>query len=147
MAFSFTMTRNDIAPKLAKLAATAKNPVPVLRAMGTTFKSITEGNFNSVGASFRPKPWAAKKDGSPSRLKKSGTLSSSFHLEVTPQHAKLRNPTIYAAHHQFGSIKKKGRGSGIPARPFYPVLNNQLTPAAETLIARAGQRALDREVS
>ena len=36
----------------------------VLRAMGTTFKSLTEGTFNSAGAQYRPQPWPAKKDGS-----------------------------------------------------------------------------------
>ena len=167
-ALSFTVTRNDIAPTLSKLAATAKNPTPVFRAMGTTFKSITEGNFNSVGAAFRPKPWPAKKDGTPSSLKKSGTLSSSFHLEVTPTFAKVKNPSIYAARHQFGDRgfkagKKVGSvtnnfsrrrltqdvlagSQGTPPRPYFPVdANGKMTPAAETLVARAGERAVLRE--
>lgn len=141
----FKITRDDISPKLAKMAATAKRPEKVLRSMGTTFMSITMGNFNDAGASFRPKPWPAKKDGTPSKLQKSGTLSRSFHLSVTDKSATVSNPTIYAATHQFG--RTTGRGSPIPARPFFPVDDSgKLTPAAEELIARAGQRALDREL-
>jgi hypothetical protein len=34
----------------------------------------------------------------------------------------------------------------MPARPFFPVLNGRLTPAAETQIAAAGQAALDRQL-
>ena len=142
--FGFKLTRNDISPKLAKMAATAKNPIRVLRAMGTTFMSITMGNFNDVGAEYRPKPWVNKKDGKPSKLQKSGTLSRSFHLEVTDQRATVSNPTIYAATHQFG--RTEGRGAPIPARPFFPVLDGKLTEKAEEKIAAAGQRMLDSEI-
>lgn len=160
---SFKLTRDDLSPALRRLAATAKNPIAVFRAMGTTFKSLTEGTFNSVGASYRPKPWPPKRDGTPSILQKSTTLAKSFHLEVAADHATLRTPMIYAAIHQFGgTIKGKpflrfqwapGRWAvvrqvTIPARPFFPVADNgKLTPAAETKIAAAGQRAIARQAS
>jgi len=143
---SFKVTRNDISPKLSRLAATAKRPEPVLRAMGTTFMSITMGNFNDAGAAYRPKPWAAKKDGSPSKLQKSGTLARSFHLTVTEKSAVVANPTIYAATHQFG--RTEGRGSPIPARPFFPVDDaGKLSLAAEEKISAAGQRAILRQIT
>jgi phage gpG-like protein len=171
--FSFKVTRDDISPALSKLAATVKNPIAIFRAMGTTFKSITEGNFNSVGSQLRAKSWPAKRDGSPSNLKKSGTLSTSFHLEVSASHARVSNPMIYAATHQFGARghvagKVTGRvktkfanklfagswqdvmqgGKGIPPRPYFPVTESgQLTPAAEQLIARAGERAIARQAA
>jgi phage gpG-like protein len=141
--FSFKLTRNDISPKLSKMVKVARNPVRVLRAMGTTFMSITMGNFNDVGAEYRPKPWSNKKDGTPSKLQKYGTLAKSFHLEVTDQRATVSNPTPYAATHQFG--RTEGRGSPIPARPFFPVLDNKLTPRAEEKIAAAGQRMMESE--
>jgi phage gpG-like protein len=169
--FSFKLIRNDISPALAKLARGAKNPEPVFRAMGTTFMSITMGTFNAAGADYRPKPWPAKKDGTPSKLQKSGTLSRSFHLEVTNKFAKVSNPVIYAAIHQFGSEghvlgKKVGTvktkyantryfgsyndvlegGSGIPPRPFFPVENGKLTEKAEEKIRAAGERALARQM-
>lgn len=161
LSFSFLKTRDDISPAVTQMLATAKNPMKVLRSMGTTFKSITEGTFNSAGAAYRPKPWPNKRDGSASNLQRSTTLAKSFHLEVTDQYAKLSNPMIYAAIHQFGgTIKAKGkalvfhtadghlifaRSVKIPARPFFPVLDGKLTPEAERLIVRAGERVIARE--
>ena len=142
--FSFKVTRNDISPKLSKLANAAKRPEPVFRAMGTTLMSITMGNFNDAGADYRAKGWPAKKDGTPSKLQKSGTLSRSFHLEVGSTFAKVGNPVIYAATHQFG--RDFGRGSPILPRPFFPVLDGKLTPKAEEKIAAAGMRAIMRQV-
>ena len=170
-ALGFRITRDDIAPKLAKLAATARHPEKVFRAMGTTFMSITMGNFNDAGADYRPRPWPAKKDGTPSKLQKSGTLSRSFHLEVGPTFAKVSNPVIYAAIHQFGAadhvagtkvgtVKTKYAnsrykvswqdvlegGHGIPPRPYFPVENGKLTPKAEEKIRAAGERAVMKQV-
>ena len=126
--------------------------------MGTTFKSITEGTFNSVGASYRPMPWAAKWDGSASNLQRSTTMAKSFHLRVDDDSATLSNPMPYAAAHQFGAtIRSKSGGSlvfklgdktvfakkvTIPPRPFFPVLNGKLTPAAEEKIAAAARRVI-----
>ena len=167
----FTLTRDDISPKMTRLAASARNPEKVFRAMGTTFMSITMGNFNDAGSDCRPSVWPAKKDGSPSKLQKSGTLSRSFHLDVSSMGATVSNPTIYAATHQFGSAghelgKKVGSvktkyanklfkgswndvlsgGHGTPPRPFFPVLDGKLTPKAEELIAAAGMRAIERQL-
>jgi phage gpG-like protein len=158
---TITIAHDDITPSLLRMQKAGKNLTPVFRAMGTTFKSITEGTFNSVGASYRPLPWPAKRDGSPSILQKSTTLAKSFHLEVTATYAALKNPAVYAAIHQFGGTIKPKNGKflrfvgsngqvyflrkvTIPARPFYPVLNGKLTPQAEKKIAAAGQRAIQR---
>jgi hypothetical protein len=43
------IVRDDISPKLSKLAATGRHPRKVFRAMGTTFMNITMGAFNSLG--------------------------------------------------------------------------------------------------
>lgn len=164
MAF-FRLDRNDISPVVTRLIARARNPEPVLRAMGTTFKSITEGNFNSMGAEFRPIPWPPLKDppGKASILQRSTTMAKAFRLSVTSRTATLSNPTIYAPVHQFGATIKPQSAkrlswvnSGgrrvfakqvvIPPRPFYPVRNDKLTAEAETLIARAGERIMARQV-
>jgi phage gpG-like protein len=153
-----SLNRDDISPRITSLIARARRPRPVLLAMGNTFKSITVGNFNSAGAKYRPLPWPAKRDGSRCILQKSTTMCKAFHLEVTNVGATLSNPMIYAAIHQFGGdiypkTKKvlRFRAGGkwwskkhvrIPARPFFPVLDGKMTPAAEELIARAGERAL-----
>jgi phage virion morphogenesis protein len=162
--------RNDLSPALSRMIAAVQPPQRrrILRAMGTTFKSITEGTFNSVGAEYRPTPWPAKKDGSPSNLQKSTTLAKSFNLDVGDDFARVSNPTPYAIRHQFGSrgyaagqptgaqvqARNASRRSaananpvlegsrGTPPRPFFPVLNGKLTPAAEEKIAGAAQRVL-----
>jgi len=140
---SFRCTKNDISPKLGALAMTAKHPAKVFRSMGTVFMSITMGNFNDAASKYRPANWANKKDGTVSKLQKSGTMARAFHLEVSDSHATVSNPVIYAATHQFG--RDFGRGAPIPARPFYPVISGKLTPAAEEKIAKAGERAILRE--
>ena len=138
----FSVTRNDISPALTRMINGVKPPnrKRVLRAMGTTFKSITEGTFNSAGAQYRPKEWAPKKDGSPSILQKTTTMAKSFALEVTDDAATVTNPTKYAATHQFG--RQQGSGE-IPARPFFPVVDGKLTPKAEEKIAASARRVLD----
>ena len=166
---SFKVVHDDISPALARMARTARFPSKVFRAMGTTFMSITMGNFHN--ADYRPRPWPAKKDGSASNLQKSGTLSRSFHLEVTDQYAKLGTPVPYAPTHQFGSkghklgqktgdVKTKYAnpkfagswnpvlegGSGTPPRPYFPVENGRLTPAAEEKIKAAGEREMLRQI-
>lgn len=142
----------------------ASNPEPVLRAMGTTLKSITEGTFNSAGAALRPIPWPAKRDGSPSNLQQSTTLAKAFYLRLSGTTAAVGNPTVYAAIHQFGGeIRPKDakalrfQSGGrwwvvqkvtMPARPFFPIQGTgataSFTPAASRLITRAGERALER---
>lgn len=139
----------------------AGNPEPVLRAMVTTLKSITEGTFNSAGAAYRPAPWPPKRDGSPSILQKSTTLAKSFFLEVGQRSAMVSNPMRYAAIHQFGGeIRPKNakalrfQSGGrwwtvqkvtMPARPFFPIApDGGLTQAATDRILSAGQRTLDR---
>lgn len=154
-ALSFKLTRNDISPSLAKLARTAKNPQKVFRAMGTTFMSITMGNFKQ-DPSYRPKPWPKKWGGEPSFLMLHNVLSRSFHLEVSDSYAKVGTPVIYAAIHQFGGvIKGKGKplrtpfgprwSVTIPARPYYPVENGKLTDKAAEKIKAAGERTIMKQ--
>ena len=154
--------RNDISPALTRMLAMAKRPRPVVRAMGTTFKSITEGNFNSAGAEFRPTPWRAKADGNPSNLLKSTTLAHSFHLQVEERTAEVSTPVPYAGIHQYGGVilpkdKKALRfqinGQWVmvkkvvmPPRPFFPVLGGKLTEKAEKLILRAGERVAAKQI-
>jgi phage gpG-like protein len=158
------LTRDDISPALSALARTARRPEPVLRAMGTTFKSITEGTFNSVGAAYRPRPWKPKWGGEPSILQsRNPTLSKAFHITITPTSVTVGNPMRYAATHQFGAvIRAKGRGAlrfraggkwimrksvTISPRPFFPIDDSgHLTPAAELKIRRAGERAVLRQL-
>ena len=160
MALAVKLTKDDISPQITRLVRGIKNPLAVLRAMGTTFKSITEGTFNSVGASYRPVAWPPKSDGKPCILQKSTTMAKSFHLEVTNTYARLFNPMIYAPIQQFGGVIKpktkprlvwkdangkfhSAKQVKIPARPFFPVKDGKLTPKAEEKIVAAGRRVIE----
>ena len=154
---SFKLTKNDISPALTRIATAAKRPEPIFRAMGTTFLSLTMGNFKS--GDYRPTPWPAKSDGTPAKLQKSGILSRAFHLTVTNTAATLANPMVYAAIHQFGGqikgnpwLRFQINGKWvtasqvtIPARPFFPVESGHLTPKAEEKIRASGERAAARQ--
>jgi phage gpG-like protein len=161
-ALSFTLKQDDLTPMIKRAQQVGRNPTPILRAMGTTFMSITMGNFHG-GTSFRPAPWKAKMDGTQSNLQQTGNLSRSFHLAVTAQTARVGTPVIYAGIHQMGGIIAAKNGKALrfrdstgnwhtvksvkmPARPFFPVdgSGQNLTPPANQLVKRAGQRALDR---
>ena len=144
--------------------------------MGTTLKSITEGNFNSVGAEFRPIPWAPKRSGEASNLQKSTTLAKSFQLAVTPNTATVSATPVYAGIHQFGfdgiqsvkshtrkvtqafgrkldppvtaTVREHTRKMIMPARPFFPITPaGELTQDALTLIVRAAERAAQRAIN
>jgi phage gpG-like protein len=57
-----------------------------------------------------------------SLLRKSGALVQSIRItQVGTNSVTVGSDRPYAAVHQFGSKKPKGRGGGIPARPFFPV--------------------------
>lgn len=155
-----TVNSASLTKFLQDLQALESDATPVMRAVGTTLKSITEGNFNSVGASYRPAPWPSKRDGKASNLQDSTTLAKSFTLTVGPDFARVGNPTVYAAIHQFGGTirakntllrwKSGGRwwskeSVNIPARPFFPITSDgELTEAAGRLVVRAAERTLAR---
>jgi phage gpG-like protein len=68
-------------------------------------------------------------------LRKSGTLWKSIRItEKNNSTVTVGSDRAYAAVHQLGSKKKTGRGSGIPARPFFPVLDGKLTAIARKKI-------------
>lgn len=165
-----TIGSHAVRAGLARLSALTRDLTPVFRSMGTTLKSITEGTFNSAGASYRPQPWAPKKSGGASNLQRSTTLAKSFQLSAGPREAVVTATPVYAAIHQFGfsgrqpvkehrrrittafgrqlkfpvwsTVRAHSREFNMPARPFFPLAGEGLTPAAERLIVRAGERAV-----
>lgn len=158
------VTHNTVTPALERLNALLKNPEPILTAVGQRVRSITEGNFNTVGAAFRPATWAPKKDGSPSILQKSTTLARSFHLTYTQDSVTLKSPVVYAAIHQSGGEIRPKAGKALkfqsggrwwtvkkvtmPARPFVPIKgkSGELTDAAAASITKTMERVIRSEV-
>lgn len=135
-AISLSVTKDQVTPKLGALA----NPDLIRRATlaaGTVVGSLAQRAFDEPG--LRPTPWPARKSGGGHPLLiKSGTLRQSIHVRPEGSDAvRVGTPVIYGAIQQLGSDKSSGRGSGVPARPFFPVLNNQLTGVADEAIRDA----------
>lgn len=130
---TLTLKLDEITPSLARLSS-AKTRERLLLGMGTALESLAVRAFDEPG--LRPTPWPArkprKKGGGHPLLIKSGDLRQSIHTQQQGSDAvKVGSSKPYAAVHQLGSKSAKGRGGGIPPRPFFPVLNNQLTGHAQ----------------
>lgn len=135
-AISFDLKLDAVSPKLEKLAGKDLQD-RCLMAAATVISSLAQRAFDEPN--LRPAPWPDRKRAySHPLLIKSGTLRQSIHIEKQGSGVvKIGTPVIYGAIHQLGSKKSKGRGSGIPARPFFPVLDDQLTGNARTMIHEA----------
>jgi phage gpG-like protein len=143
MSISIRITQDSITPKLRKLARTPAIRRQVLEAMGTQLVSLTKRAFND--ASLRAAAWSAhKKPQCNQLLKKSGALFQSIRIaRMTDDAVTVASDRRYAAVHQLGSARAKGRGGGIPARPFFPFTGGQMTQIAQGRVQATARRKLD----
>jgi phage gpG-like protein len=135
---------DTISPKLRKLGTTTPAlRQAVLEAMGLQLVSLTKRAFND--ASLRAAPWPPhKRPRGNQLLKRSGALFQSIRIaSLTDRSVTVASDRPYAAVHQLGSAKSSGRGSGIPARPFFPVLNGKFTLQATERLRAIAQARLD----
>lgn len=128
-AIGFSLTQDGVSPALAQLAGRALQD-RIVQSAATVLASLAQRAFDEPGV--RPASWPArKKPASHPLLLLSGTMRQSIHVASAGDgKAEIRVPTVYAATHQFGSAKSTGRGGGVPARPFFPERDGQLTAAA-----------------
>lgn len=105
--------------------------------IGQEVLTITKENFNSTVG--RPIEWAplspkyAKRVGrSHATLYVSGRLFAGFQMTAGHDSAVISNDVIHAAAHQYGVSARN-----LPARPFVPILGDQLTAYA---LNRVNQR-------
>jgi len=118
-----------------------------LMGAATALVAITQRSFDEPG--LRPHSWAPRKHGSHPLMLKSGNLRQSLHArQLGADTADVRSPVKYAAIHQLGGVirlkagknlKFKGDGGWatvsqvtIPPRPFFPVIEGQLTGHAQS---------------
>ena len=127
-AVSLTLKLDKITPSLTALASdTLKQRL--LDAAGTVIGSLAQRAFDEPG--LRPRAWARRQDSLPHALLiKETDLRQSIHHQVSGDSVRVGSPKEYAPVQQLGSRSAKGRGGGIPARPFFPVLAGQLTGVA-----------------
>lgn len=132
---------------LERLAAVGGDMRAVNKAISVALLSATEDNFAAEGRPAWPMLAAstmkarARKGKWPGKmLQVTGQLAASVGTEATGTYAMVGAGKVYAATHQFG------RGD-IPARPFLPIVGDQLQPQAEEevlgIIVSHFERALD----
>jgi len=150
MSFSITLSKNDISADIASKIGKAQSP-KMNRDIGNGVVGLAKESFND--ASKRPAPWKAKSDGSASTLKsREATLWRSLRVvSTTKTSVRIGSDRVYAAIHQFGGTIRPKKAGGrlvftvggkkvfaksvtIPARPYFPVINGQLTPLAQQRI-------------
>lgn len=139
--------RDGISADLAKKIGAMKNARPVLQAMGQSLVNIAKGSFDQPGLRAAVWPQRRRDTGKPLLIRTTSLRRSLRIVSVSNESATVGTDRPYAAVHQFGSSKKKGRGSGIPPRPFWPLTGSpespQLTPKAAEAVEAAARRALD----
>lgn len=108
------IAHDTVSPDLVRKLRAMEKPQQHLEAMGLALVALTKRAFTD--SSLRPSPWAARKDGSPASLRKTGMLWQSIRITALDTNSvTVGSDRAYAAAHQLGSSKR-----GIPARPFFP---------------------------
>lgn len=170
MQIKLRKVQDSLGPDLRRLYKNAANKKSLHSAIGLALTSLAKRSFND--ATKRPKAWPAKTDGTPARLRKSGTLAKSIRMvSVSARGVTLGSDRRYAAIHQLGgrtkpfTIRPKNKaalkfsiggrvifakkvkhpGSKIPARPYLPFdKNGRPTPLAQKSIREIVARRLGR---
>lgn len=150
MQITIRQVRNDISVDLRRiedgLRGSAKREL--LRTAGYEFWQITRESFGA-NKENRPVEWSPlsekykkalrrKSFGTPlvPTLLRAGTLMNSIRVRVdNDSYAEVFTTCDYARTHQFGF-------HGVPARPYFPVINDQLTPYANSRITQKLQNQI-----
>jgi phage virion morphogenesis protein len=138
--------RNTLSRGLAARARALSRRRPILDAIGAELVALTKRAFSDPA--LRPSPWPPRKmTRSPhALLVNTGALRASIRVvQTTNDTVSVGSDLAYAAVHQFGSARRKGRGGGIPARPFFPYdAGGNMTPAARARVSTGAAAALRR---
>ena len=162
----FTTVRNTLSPDLRQLYKNHADKAGLYAAIGQGLVSLSKRAFND--AALRPAPWKSKKDGSPARLRDTGTLAKSIRVTaVNARGVTVGSDRKYAAIHQLGGktpahvirprpgkkalkipgigfrTKVNHPGSKIPARPYLPFTKaGKPSPEALKMIERVTRARL-----
>lgn len=142
MQIQLTLTRDTVSPALRAAIGRASDKARLHRVMGMAVVSVTKRAF--LVPSLRPAAWKAKKDGTPSRLRKSGTLAKSPRVvSATKAGALVGSDRKYAAIHQLGGRAGIGGSAKMPARPYFPFYRGGgITKQAQRTVESALRGAL-----
>jgi len=146
MSLKLTISVKDTAsPAIQRIRAKLTDLSPLNRSIGLAIVGLTQRAFDEPN--LRPAIWPPKKDGSVATLRKHGILWRSPRvITFDSLGVTIGSDRPYAAIHQLGKPfpwrRGQKKGGGFPARPYFPILNGQLTPPAQTEISRILARYL-----
>lgn len=122
----------------------------LLDQVGGTIVDQTQVRIAKEKASATGEPWeewsakyARTRHGGHSLLQGNNDLLNSINHQVVGQSVEVGSHLVYAAHHQFGSEKTSGRGSGVPARPYLGISADNCDKLEE-IIAEWVQGMMDK---
>ncbi len=129
MSAAFQLTVKGLAGVEALLMRLNDPPMDdFLDAVGALVVSQTQSRLADEKAGPKGEAWLelnpaykARKKGSGGLLQLEGDLVNSITHLVHSGGVEVGSNLVYAAHHQYGSEKESGRGSGVPARPYLGV--------------------------
>jgi len=148
---SFTNIENTASDELENFASLIVSDLKqkIQGAAAFRFADIAFNNFGFSGED-RPEVWPilsasyAKEFHDGQRiptLQLTGALQESISIESTPEMAVVYSDSEYALDQQEGN-----ESTNLPARPFFPIVGEQITPYAEAQCLDAAQAELDRSL-
>jgi phage gpG-like protein len=139
-----SIRNNPLTPTLKRMlnALSKSGRKAVMLEMGRELLNITQEQFGPDKPN-RPAPWPPLSDSykkkikyfGPPKLILSGALHDSFTIRATSTEVFVTAHKPYAEYQQFGTNK-------MPMRPYFPVVDGELTPYAEERIRERGEAAV-----
>jgi len=152
--FTVTIDDAEVRAGLARVLAQLGNMAPVMEDIGRALGNLTEDAFQASGpgwAALRPVTVARRGSAGPI-LQVSGGLAGSITHGGDATKAWVGASKVYAAAQQFGNPANRfyntprGAPAPIPPRPYLPIQDGGLLPAAQTEVLAILTRALESAV-
>ncbi|MDH2999164.1 phage morphogenesis protein [Chelonobacter oris] len=146
-----TLNDTQATTQLKQIAAQLEQPRKLYGLLGESLKKIHDKRFEDQkdpdgeawqAVSPRYAAYKAKRNKGEQILKFRGELSELTAYNYDDQGVEFGSPTKYAAVHQNGSRKSRGRRAGIPQRKWLGINNEN-----EQLLLRKSQRHLQRVIA
>jgi len=150
---SVNMDSRAVDAMLTRLQKLTGNLSPLMVSIKQELLTQTEANFAAQGRPAWPALAAStiaqrekRKKWPGPMLQVSGTLARSLVTasDATSATIGVGSEVRYAAIHQFSGKAGRGRKVNIPARPYLPLINDQLQPEAQAAILELGKSWLHK---
>lgn len=142
MGASFSI-RDGISPRLRRVLKRVGDKRPILEAAGAALAGVSTRSFRD--ASLRPSEWPALAESTLKRKKGGATLIDTGALyrsviaaEPGSDSVEVGSDRAYSLFHQTGTKR-------MPARPFFPVADDDLTAPAAQAVIEAVEAELEKD--